>query len=56
MKLWKITGTDFKSMRTLPMIYILAECSDEALSEARKLNRWYSGVQMYDPRYDGEIE
>jgi hypothetical protein len=56
MKLWKITGTDFKAKRTLPMILVLADSADEALSKARILSRWYSGVQRYDERFDGKIE
>lgn len=44
MKTWKISGINLKNL------YVVADCFDDALAMARKINRNYDGGQVVDKR------
>ena len=45
-RLWKITGTNYKTDTKLKALYIEAESFDEALKTARAESRWYCSGQV----------
>lgn len=47
-RLWKITGTNFKTDTKLKALYIEAESADEALKTAREKDRNYCTGQVVD--------
>lgn len=54
-KIWKVAGHFIDAADIpLPRLYIKAETADQALREARKIDKQYCGTQLYDESYDGK--
>ena len=47
---WKIDGTQYPERIELPSLFIQSESFDDALKQARLINRWYCAGQIVEDK------